>query len=49
MNSDHTLQTAAIFLITEVHEITFLVVNGISHTLLMVKLLESYDNYLPAR
>ena len=30
-----SLQAAAILLINEIHEITFLVVNGISHTLLM--------------
>ena len=30
-----SLQPAAILLISEIHEITFLVVNGISYTLLM--------------
>ena len=30
-----SLQAAAILLINEIHEITFLVVNGISYTLLM--------------
>ena len=35
---DHTgflLQVAAILLINKIHEITFLVINGISYTLLM--------------